>query len=862
MALNLDFSNFNVDLSGLGDFSLDLSNLSPLLQDTTSDPSPLDIRKAEIAAEVAAKAAQQPVQPVRETADLSAYYDALRQGTTVSDIDTVGQSYDQALNEILANQGFVDTGYAEGGGTGVSKPTVSAFTAPDYAPRELGKFQGNLSAHTSSSLGQIKEFQARLEPLMAPEMARLQTQEKLDYKDAVEQAYLQNPEIQALYNEYDVKPFRATDDGSIYLYDPFTFGEIRTLEVKDNDLKKAIKAVTQIGVSILTGGAGATMGLTGAAATATSAAVSGFTTAAYGGDKDAILNSVLMAGGTSLLKGAVDKVKQGVENVAEETLQTISPELKASIPEIVSNDASGSVISKVSEEVSKAGGKLSDGTLLNNAGKALTAEETARYFDNLDQVISEVGIEKFNSPDFSMGAYLAARGNPVLADLGLATTTQEAFLTNLGWAAPKAGEFTGMLSTAGVAPLSTTPETLRTVANIERIDTATGNLIVDGTPIPVDDVVLTSGGRLEYTNPETGVTIELTTQQFPGSTTTVEADLETLLSEQRPTPVRPQPTQTPGGGGGAPSAEASAPTTTTVTAPAAPSATITPSVPRPTLTAPGSVTNALLTNTLSGLASAASTVSPPVTPIATTAPTTEPTPPTTTEPTDILEDTTAEDTAAQIETEAQEAKEAEAERLAEEARKAEEARAAAEAKAAAEQEDIAQAEARAEAAEAAREAAEAQAKADAAAAEAKYGEAVAAGEALGEARYGEGLGTGRGEGAGAGIGAGLGLGLLSGMLGGQGGTGGYTPPEFEDYDFRKTYQAPGLLELAPQYEGYQAPAAYNPETNYANTVADQIRNLRTFHALSKDQVQNKLGLFEDSLLQEAVMQNLYGAGGR
>ena len=357
-----------------------------------------------------------------------------------------------------------------------------------------------------------------------------------------------------------------------------------------------------------------------------------------------------------------------------------------------------------------------------------------------------------------------------------------------------------------------------------------------------------------------GTSTETTPYRYTPSR--VDFDLDTLPQE-RPTPVRPTtPTQTPGGGGGAPSAEASAPTTTTVTAPAAPSATITPSVPRPTLTAPGSVTNALLTNTLSGLASAASTVSPPVTPIATTAPTTEPTPPTTTEPTDILEDTTAEDTAAQIEAEAQEAREAEAERLAEEARKAEEARAAAEAKAAAEQEAIAQAEARAEAAEAAREAAEAQAKADAAAAEARYGEAVAAGEALGEARYGEGLGTGRGQGAGAGIGAGLGLGLLSGMLGGQGGTGGYTPPEFEDYDFRKTYQAPELLELAPQYEGYQAPAAYDPETNYANTVADQIRNLTSFPALSKDQVQNRLGLFEDSLLQEAVMQNLYGAGGR
>ena len=371
---------------------------------------------------------------------------------------------------------------------------------------------------------------------------------------------------------------------------------------------------------------------------------------------------------------------------------------------------------------------------------------------------------------------------------------------------------------------------------------------------------ITSTGPAFAPNTFMGTSTETLPYEYTPSR--VDFDLDTLPQE-RPTPVRPTtPTQTPGGGGGAPSSAASAPTATTVTAPAAPSATITPSVPRPTLTAPGSVTNALLTNTLSGLASAATTVSPPVTPIATTAPTTEPTPPTTTEPTDILEDTTAEDTAAQIEAEAQEAREAEAERLAEEARKAEETRAAAEAKAAAEQEAIAQAEARAEAAEAAREAAEAQAKADAAAAEARYGEAVAAGEALGEAQYGEGLGTGRGQGAGAGIGAGLGLGLLSGMLGGQGGTGGYTPPEFEDYQFRKTYQAPELLELAPQYEGYQAPAAYDPENNYANTVADQIRNLTSFPALSKDQVQNSLGLFEDSLLQEAVMQNLYGAGGR
>ena len=774
-----EFSNFDIDLEGLANFSFNPSSLSYLMQDTTAAPG---LAPVGLSFEQARAAAQQaPQTAVTETADLSGYYDALRQGTKVSDIDTVGQTYDQALAETLANQGIVDTTYAEGGGAyGAdvgNKPTVSAFTAPDYAPRELGKFQGNLSAHTSSSLDQIKEFQARLEPLMAPEMARLQTQQKLDYKDAVEQAYIQNPEIQALYNEYDVKPFRATKDGSIYLYDPFTFGEIRTLEVKDRDLQNALKAVTQIGVSILTGGAGATMGLTGAAAAATSAAVSGFTTAAYGGDKDAILNSVLMAGGTSLLKGAVDKVKQGVENVAEETLQTISPELKASIPEIVPTNVSEAAVANPSSVIDLAGDPSAFGNIdiaaFTPETVASTLTDSQHFTNTIRRIVDDVG------------------GDAAYQNLTPDQFGQQLLKHGGGRAYRQIFEYGG------------DPRAL--------VDIPDEIISMSGGVGAIPDFIMKTEME-DYTRP-------------PGLFTETKVDISKLETPQeRPTPVRPTtPTQTPGGGGGAPSAATSAPTATTVTAPAAPSATITPTVLPPMLTAPGSVTNALLTNTLSALASASAvstpsqqpTVAPPVTPVATTAPTPEPTPPTTTEPTDILEDTTAEDTTAQIEAEqqaqaeaareAQAAREAEAARLAEEARKAAEARAAAEAKAAAEQEAIAQAEARAEAAEARLTEQQAQAQADAAAAEARYGEAVAAGEALGEAQYGEGLGTGRGQGAGAGIGAGLGLGLLSGMLGGQGGTGGYTPPDFEDYQFRKTYQAPELLELAPQYEGYQAP---------------------------------------------------------
>ena len=147
-----------------------------------------------------------------------------------------------------------------------------------------------------------------------------------------------------------------------------------------------------------------------------------------------------------------------------------------------------------------------------------------------------------------------------------------------------------------------------------------------------------------------------------------------------------------------------------------------------------------------------------------------------------------------------------------------------------------------------------------AAGKAAVDEAVAAGQALGEAKYGEG----KGQGAGAGLGAGLGLGLLAGMgTGTGGGVGtGFTPKDFEDYQFRKTYEAPELVDLLRPAQGYQAPPTYNPQANYAQTIADEIRNLTSFPALSQDQVQNRLGLFNDALLQEAVMQNLYGAGGR
>ena len=51
------------------------------------------------------------------------------------------------------------------------------------------------------------------------------------------QSYSSDPMLQALYHKYDVKPVRQTKDGSTYLYDPFSFSEIRTFESKDPSIK-------------------------------------------------------------------------------------------------------------------------------------------------------------------------------------------------------------------------------------------------------------------------------------------------------------------------------------------------------------------------------------------------------------------------------------------------------------------------------------------------------------------------------------------------------------------------------------------------------------------------------------------------
>ena len=105
--------------------------------------------------------------------------------------------------------------------------------------------------------------------------------------------------------------------------------------------------------------------------------------------KTLFLNSVLMAGGTTLLKGAVDKVKEGVENVAEETLQAVSPELSVELPEIVSADVVDTVT----------------GTLTG-------ADNLSASYDVLDRVIADIGVDSLNAmSNTDLYNYLSSAGD-------------------------------------------------------------------------------------------------------------------------------------------------------------------------------------------------------------------------------------------------------------------------------------------------------------------------------------------------------------------------------------------------------------------------------------------------------------------
>lgn len=160
-------------------------------------------------------------------------------------------------------------------------------------------FGGNLGEHTSSSDAELKQFHSLVEPILKDQVTYLQATQNLSYQDALMTAYQSDPMLQALYHKYDVKPVRQTSDGSSYLYDPFSFGEIRTFESKDPgfmDIASNFMVATIVGsfLGVPAEALVAKAGISGAAAsTAATMGASAATAQLLGGDP---ITAALFAG--------------------------------------------------------------------------------------------------------------------------------------------------------------------------------------------------------------------------------------------------------------------------------------------------------------------------------------------------------------------------------------------------------------------------------------------------------------------------------------------------------------------------------------------------------------------------------------
>ena len=163
---------------------------------------------------------------------------------------------------------------------------LGGYYGVDFSPvaQELSRFGGKLSKYTDSSAAQLNKFHSFVEPILTEQITYLQMTRGLKYQDALKAAFNEDPMIQALYGKYDITPIRQTSDGSTYIYDPFSFGEIRTFKAENNSFRDFAKIIASVAVSYFVPGMLSTaLGISKAAATAVVAAGQ---TAVSGGDSN------------------------------------------------------------------------------------------------------------------------------------------------------------------------------------------------------------------------------------------------------------------------------------------------------------------------------------------------------------------------------------------------------------------------------------------------------------------------------------------------------------------------------------------------------------------------------------------------
>ena len=280
--------------------------------------------------------------------------------------------------------------------------------------QKLDSFGGNLATHTSSSKADLQQFHSLVEPILREQVPYIQATKGLSYQEALADAYANDPMLQSLYFKYDVKPFRQSKDGSTYLYDPFSFGEIRTVEVEDPSavdigvsiFKSAALAAalgplgTMIGTSVAGAGAAGTI--------ASSMATSAMTAQILGGDPAL---AALMAGFTT---GVTEAMTGGFSSGGVET-SVGSGTIGSTTAEQASNNAAttGNVVSNVAESVASSGNNLISEVLVTAPRLSGMSVEAIT-----SSVIGAIGSEAFNSLSFDdLYDYVSENGTEAQAKL-------------------------------------------------------------------------------------------------------------------------------------------------------------------------------------------------------------------------------------------------------------------------------------------------------------------------------------------------------------------------------------------------------------------------------------------------------------
>lgn len=162
--------------------------------------------------------------------------------------------------------------------------------------------------------------------------------------------YNNDPMLRAVYESYGINPYRSTDDGSTYTYDPL-IGTVRTRDAGDDSWVKPLATTIMAGVFTAMGGAAGTDLIGGAVGQgAGAAAVSGTTTALQGGDAGDILTSAILSGAAGYASGlnaeaasagdlAIEAVEAGASNAASLTASAELLADHAALADTISNSA-------------------------------------------------------------------------------------------------------------------------------------------------------------------------------------------------------------------------------------------------------------------------------------------------------------------------------------------------------------------------------------------------------------------------------------------------------------------------------------------------------------------------------------------